>query len=115
MDVIATDPRAGAQPGDLAVDHDGPCCNTAGPQSYLCTREIGHPGQHIAEGDCVIETWSTAVTAADVKRAEAVSALEAARHQAVIAADALTAAGLDASGALYVVAEIDRELTWLRG
>jgi hypothetical protein len=42
---------------------NSPCCNEGSPDGYICTREIGHPGDHAAhmrmskENGDMIERW----------------------------------------------------------
>jgi hypothetical protein len=56
-----------------------------------------------------------APTTADVKRAEAVGAIESAQDQVARARRALIAAGEDPSGEDRILRDLGRELAWLRG
>lgn len=63
-DVEATtaqpDPLSAVRVGDddpYDCEDDGDCCSAF--RNYLCTRQVGHPGQHIAgDGYEVLEVWN---------------------------------------------------------
>lgn len=80
----SADPLAGVMPGDPPVPPpvDGPLCAvrlhpTGSSVAFACTRECGHPGQHISSGTELV--WATWPPTGDVRVAaglESVAELE---------------------------------------
>lgn len=58
---------------------------------------------------------TTTISAADVKRAQAVGFIESAQDQAARARRAVIAAGEDPTGLDRILNDLNRERNWLRG